>query len=160
MANAKGDTALHIATRKGCVQVIVDKVERSDILDIDKKKYLIPADLTVGQFVYVAKIVGKAIEKEVMTYCRGKMPGNICERVAEGMWRHKLLKLNTSTHLQASKRQAEKEDWRVAEETRVVQSKAFLSSNIQRLLHYLSFLKFFDIWFMIETDVVNIGFTV
>ncbi|GJR48343.1 hypothetical protein Tco_1316446 [Tanacetum coccineum] len=29
-------------------------------------------------------------------------------------------------HLQASKRQAEEEDWRVAEETRVVQAKAFL----------------------------------
>jgi GABA(A) receptor-associated protein len=28
---------------------------RSDIPDIDKKKYLVPADLTVGQFVYVIR---------------------------------------------------------------------------------------------------------
>ncbi|GJU69653.1 autophagy-related protein 8c [Tanacetum coccineum] len=29
--------------------VIVEKAERSDIPDIDKKEYLVPADLTVGQ---------------------------------------------------------------------------------------------------------------
>jgi GABA(A) receptor-associated protein len=28
--------------------VIVEKAEKSDISDIDKKKYLVPADLTVG----------------------------------------------------------------------------------------------------------------
>jgi GABA(A) receptor-associated protein len=30
-------------------------VEKSDIATIDKKKYLVPADLTVGQFVYVIR---------------------------------------------------------------------------------------------------------
>lgn len=30
------------------IPVIVEKVERSDIDDIDKKKYLVPSDLTVG----------------------------------------------------------------------------------------------------------------
>ncbi|KAE9268615.1 hypothetical protein PR003_g31385, partial [Phytophthora rubi] len=37
------------------VQVICEKADRSDIPDIDKKKYLVPADLTVGQFVYVIR---------------------------------------------------------------------------------------------------------
>lgn len=37
------------------VQVICEKVEKSDIATIDKKKYLVPADLTVGQFVYVIR---------------------------------------------------------------------------------------------------------
>ncbi len=32
------------------IPVIVEKAERGDIADIDKKKYLVPADLTVGQF--------------------------------------------------------------------------------------------------------------
>ncbi|KAJ1458450.1 autophagy protein Atg8 ubiquitin like-domain-containing protein [Pelagophyceae sp. CCMP2097] len=32
-----------------------DKGGRSDIPDIDKKKYLVPADLTVGQFIYVIR---------------------------------------------------------------------------------------------------------
>ena len=36
-------------------QVICEKVEKSDIATIDKKKYLVPADLTVGQFVYVIR---------------------------------------------------------------------------------------------------------
>ena len=30
-------------------------MEKSDIATIDKKKYLVPADLTVGQFVYVIR---------------------------------------------------------------------------------------------------------
>merc|ERR1712137_910995 len=34
------------------IPVICEKVEKSDIATIDKKKYLVPADLTVGQFVY------------------------------------------------------------------------------------------------------------
>ncbi|XP_019238109.1 PREDICTED: autophagy-related protein 8C-like [Nicotiana attenuata] len=38
------------------IQVIVEKAEKADISDIDKKKYLVPADLTVGQFVYVVRI--------------------------------------------------------------------------------------------------------
>lgn len=37
------------------LQVICEKVEKSDIATIDKKKYLVPADLTVGQFVYVIR---------------------------------------------------------------------------------------------------------
>lgn len=37
------------------VKVICEKVEKSDIAAIDKKKYLVPADLTVGQFVYVIR---------------------------------------------------------------------------------------------------------
>ncbi|KAM7261221.1 hypothetical protein ACFE04_026696 [Oxalis oulophora] len=34
------------------IPVIVERAEKSDIASIDKKKYLVPADLTVGQFVY------------------------------------------------------------------------------------------------------------
>eukprot|EP00897_Mesotaenium_endlicherianum_P001140 jgi/Mesen1/11026/ME000098S10413 len=37
------------------IPVIVEKARKSDIPDIDKKKYLVPADLTVGQFVYVIR---------------------------------------------------------------------------------------------------------
>ncbi|KAF6145712.1 hypothetical protein GIB67_010673 [Kingdonia uniflora] len=41
-------------------EVIVEKAERSDIPNIDKKKYLVPTDLTVGQFVYV--LINKILE--------------------------------------------------------------------------------------------------
>ncbi|KAI9021529.1 autophagy protein 8 [Phycomyces nitens] len=37
------------------IPVICEKVEKSDIPTIDKKKYLVPSDLTVGQFVYVIR---------------------------------------------------------------------------------------------------------
>ncbi|RUP42988.1 microtubule-associated protein [Jimgerdemannia flammicorona] len=37
------------------IPVICEKVEKSDIATIDKKKYLVPSDLTVGQFVYVIR---------------------------------------------------------------------------------------------------------
>jgi GABA(A) receptor-associated protein len=37
------------------VPVIAEKASKSDIPDIDKKKYLVPSDLTVGQFVYVIR---------------------------------------------------------------------------------------------------------
>ena len=37
------------------LQVIVERAPKSDIAEIDKKKYLVPMDLTVGQFVYVIR---------------------------------------------------------------------------------------------------------
>ncbi|KAG5184806.1 microtubule-associated anchor protein [Tribonema minus] len=37
------------------IPVICEKADKSDIPDIDKKKYLVPADLTVGQFIYVIR---------------------------------------------------------------------------------------------------------
>lgn len=37
------------------IPVICEKVDKSDIPTVDKKKYLVPADLTVGQFVYVIR---------------------------------------------------------------------------------------------------------
>merc|ERR1712054_670162 len=37
------------------IPVICEKSDRSDIPDIDKKKHLVPADLTVGQFIYVIR---------------------------------------------------------------------------------------------------------
>ena len=36
-------------------KVICEKADRTDIPLIDKKKYLVPSDLTVGQFVYVIR---------------------------------------------------------------------------------------------------------
>jgi len=35
--------------------IIVEKSSGSDIMQIDKKKYLVPSDLTVGQFIYVIR---------------------------------------------------------------------------------------------------------
>ncbi|KAK4485075.1 hypothetical protein RD792_007683 [Penstemon davidsonii] len=57
------------------VQVIVEKAERSDVPDIDKKKYLVPANLTVGQFVYVVrKRIKLSVEKAIFVFVKNMLP--------------------------------------------------------------------------------------
>ena len=59
------------------VPVICEKAERSDVPDIDKKKYLVPADLTVGQFHYVIrKRIKLAPEKALFLFCANTIPPN------------------------------------------------------------------------------------
>ena len=50
--------------------MIVEKAEKSDIPDLDKKKYLVPADLTVGQFVYVIRkgVIKLSAEKAIFIF--------------------------------------------------------------------------------------------
>ncbi|CAO2842532.1 unnamed protein product [Amaranthus hypochondriacus] len=57
------------------IPVIVEKAETSDIPDIAKKKYLVPADLTVGQFVYVVrKKVDLTPEKAIFVFVNNILP--------------------------------------------------------------------------------------
>ncbi|KAF7150831.1 hypothetical protein RHSIM_Rhsim02G0106700 [Rhododendron simsii] len=84
------------------IPVIVEKAERSDIPDIDKKNmttdvafayvemelsagnfdvgycaaiYLVPADLTVGQFVYVVrKRINLSAEKAIFVFVKNTLP--------------------------------------------------------------------------------------
>jgi GABA(A) receptor-associated protein len=59
------------------VPVICEKADRSDIPDIDKKKYLVPSDLTVGQFHYVIrKRIKLAPEKALFLFCSNSIPPN------------------------------------------------------------------------------------
>ncbi len=56
-------------------QVICEKVEKSEIATIDKKKYLVPADLTVGQFVYVIrKRIKLSPEKAIFIFVDEVLP--------------------------------------------------------------------------------------
>jgi GABA(A) receptor-associated protein len=58
-----------------CFQVICEKVEKSEIATIDKKKYLVPADLTVGQFVYVIrKRIKLSPEKAIFIFVDEVLP--------------------------------------------------------------------------------------
>uniref|UniRef100_A0A7N2LEJ3 Autophagy-related protein n=1 Tax=Quercus lobata TaxID=97700 RepID=A0A7N2LEJ3_QUELO len=67
----KTDAAPKLKSRK----VIVEKAERSDIPNIDKKKYLVPADLTVGQFVYVIrKRIKLSAEKAIFIFVDNVLP--------------------------------------------------------------------------------------
>ncbi|CAA0826509.1 Autophagy-related protein 8c [Striga hermonthica] len=57
------------------VPVIVEKAGKSEIADIDKKKYLVPADLTVGQFVYVVrKRIKLSAEKAIFVFVNDMLP--------------------------------------------------------------------------------------
>ncbi|ELQ39508.1 Microtubule associated protein [Pyricularia oryzae Y34] len=57
------------------IPVICEKVEKSDIATIDKKKYLVPADLTVGQFVYVIrKRIKLSPEKAIFIFVQDTLP--------------------------------------------------------------------------------------
>eukprot|EP00163_Fabomonas_tropica_P010225 TRINITY_DN2030_c0_g2_i1.p2 TRINITY_DN2030_c0_g2~~TRINITY_DN2030_c0_g2_i1.p2 ORF type:complete len:125 (+),score=44.04 TRINITY_DN2030_c0_g2_i1:292-666(+) len=57
------------------IPVICEKAEKSDIPDIDKKKYLVPADLTVGQFVYVIrKRIKLSPEKAIFIFVKNVLP--------------------------------------------------------------------------------------
>ncbi|KAK1568544.1 hypothetical protein Q3G72_025716 [Acer saccharum] len=57
------------------IPVIVERAEKSDVPEIDKKKYLVPADLTVGQFVYVVrKRIKLTPEKAIFIFVKNILP--------------------------------------------------------------------------------------
>ena len=55
--------------------VIVGRIEGSDVPDIDKHKYLVPRELTVGQFSHVLRKRMKfAPEKALFLFCNKTLP--------------------------------------------------------------------------------------
>ena len=59
------------------VPVIVEKLRNSHMNDIDRNKFLVPSDLTVGQFVYVIrKRVRMEAEKALFIFINKQTPCN------------------------------------------------------------------------------------
>lgn len=57
------------------IPIICEKNEKSKIQDIDKKKYLVPQDLTVGQFVYVIrKKIKLKPQKAIFIFVNNTLP--------------------------------------------------------------------------------------
>ncbi len=57
------------------IPVICERSERSEVIDIDKKKYLVPSDLSVGQFVYVIrKRLKLPPEQAIYLFVNGSIP--------------------------------------------------------------------------------------
>ena len=57
------------------IPIIVEKADRSDIPAVDKKKYLVPPDLTVGQFVFVVrKRIKLSPEKAIFIFVNNTLP--------------------------------------------------------------------------------------
>ena len=60
--------------------VICEKVDGSNIADLDKNKFLVPSDLTVGQFVLVVrKRVMLEPEKAVFLFIGDSVPANTAQ---------------------------------------------------------------------------------
>ena len=57
------------------IPVICERDPRSDIPPVDKRKYLIPMDLTVGQFVYVIrKRINIPSDKAIFIFVNNTLP--------------------------------------------------------------------------------------
>jgi len=57
------------------IPCIVEKAEKSQIQDIDKKKFLVPSSLTVGQFMYVIrKRLKLQPEEAIFLFVNGIIP--------------------------------------------------------------------------------------
>ncbi|KAI9127794.1 hypothetical protein K1719_000787 [Acacia pycnantha] len=55
--------------------VIVDRADKSDLTRINKNKYLVPADITVGQFVYIIRRRIKiSSEKAIFVFVNSTLP--------------------------------------------------------------------------------------
>lgn len=56
-------------------QVIVEKVCGSQIVDIDKRKYLVPSDITVAQFMWIIrKRIALPSEKAIFLFVDKTVP--------------------------------------------------------------------------------------
>ena len=57
--------------------VIVEKNQNSNVPDIDKHKYLVPDELTIGQFIYVIrKRLKLPAEKAIFLFTSNMIPPN------------------------------------------------------------------------------------
>jgi len=57
------------------IPVIVEKAAKSDAPDIEKKKYLVPSDITVGKFVYeIRKHMKLSPEKAIFLFVNNTLP--------------------------------------------------------------------------------------
>ena len=57
------------------IPVIVNKSKNSNAPDIDKNKYLVPSDLTLGQFIYVIrKRIKISPEQAIYVFCKDTLP--------------------------------------------------------------------------------------
>lgn len=57
------------------MQVIIEKLHGSDIDDLDKRKFLVPSDLTIGQLIWIIrKRVKLPAEKALYVYVNRTIP--------------------------------------------------------------------------------------
>ncbi len=88
------------ATCARVCQVIVEKVSGSQIVDIDKRKYLVPSDITVAQFMWIIrKRIQLPSEKAIFLFVDKTVPQS---RSGPGLWRGLVISDRTMSRYQAS----------------------------------------------------------
>ena len=61
------------------IPIICEKSKKSDLVEIDKHKYLVPCDLTCSQFIYVIrKRLQLPSEKAIFIMINGTIPQSTC----------------------------------------------------------------------------------
>jgi GABA(A) receptor-associated protein len=72
------EEAIHIRKKyPDRIPVIVEKLDNSTIYNIDKKKFLVPCDLTVSQFIYVIRNRLKlASEDSIFIFINNTLPNS------------------------------------------------------------------------------------
>tara|TARA_B100001059_G_C17828065_1_gene582770 strand:- start:794 stop:1138 length:345 start_codon:yes stop_codon:yes gene_type:complete len=59
------------------IPVICEKHKKCKLIDIDKKKYLIPIDFSIGQFIYVIrKRLRLSPDKAIFLFINGTIPSS------------------------------------------------------------------------------------
>ena len=59
----------------GRIPIIVERKEKADIQDIDKHKFLVPNDISVGQFIYIIrKRIKLSPEKALFIFVNNILP--------------------------------------------------------------------------------------
>eukprot|EP00756_Hemistasia_phaeocysticola_P050105 Hpha_TRINITY_DN24772_c0_g1::TRINITY_DN24772_c0_g1_i1::g.110268::m.110268/K08341/GABARAP, ATG8, LC3; GABA(A) receptor-associated protein len=57
------------------IPVVCERLEKSDVPDIDKVKFLVPSDLNIGQFVYIVrKRISLPPEKALFLFVNNILP--------------------------------------------------------------------------------------
>ncbi len=75
LEDRKAESARILEKYPDRIPVICEKLERSKMEVIDKKKYLVPSDLNIGQFVYVLrKRVKLSPQEAIYLFVNGNIP--------------------------------------------------------------------------------------
>ncbi|XP_072492628.1 gamma-aminobutyric acid receptor-associated protein-like 2 isoform X1 [Notamacropus eugenii] len=79
------------------VPVIVEKVSGSQIVDIDKRKYLVPSDITVAQFMWIIrKRIQLPSEKAIFLFVDKTVPQS--SSLHDPLWISEPVDISTPAH--------------------------------------------------------------
>jgi GABA(A) receptor-associated protein len=77
LEHLKAESARIMAKYPDRIPVVVERGKKSKLVEIDKNKFLVPSDLTVGQFLYVIrKRIKIQPEKALFIFVNGILPSS------------------------------------------------------------------------------------